>query len=45
MFLNVPKAVPFVLCSILLERYTSGGMAGKVFHSVFSRSRENLKDY
>lgn len=30
-FSRMPKAVPFILCSIFFERYTSGGIAGKRF--------------
>lgn len=29
MFLNVPKSVILILFTIFLERYTSGGIAGK----------------
>ena len=29
MFLNVPKSVILILFAIFLERYTSGGIAGK----------------
>lgn len=29
-FSRIPKAVPFILISILIERYSSGGIAGEI---------------
>lgn len=46
MFKRIPKAVPFILVSIFFERYTSGGIGGKICNeSSFKNMKLQISDF